>query len=538
MSNNISDALIDTSKTPTVSIAQEYSLLPIFIFGLFHEGERHLLITSHDERRFLNFDLLKQNVEIEVISPNLPKIQICQVVQKIAEQKISENKVYRNILFDIVGWVDEKVLAQYSELLMNGGHFIVLDWRTTIKQSIKQLLGLWTRNRQTLYLPNTLQRKNFALKYHMIVEPDLEKPLELLFFGDSISLNPSLNSSLKNWILKFNVGYYLLPHQHILIYQKVSSNGQAFPTSILESVIDQLSDSQSDKFKVASIKKIIISTTNTLLLKIKNSQKSFFVRCPLTRESLQRQQIQHLAIKRLNEANVVLVPQQVLLNSEYLPVFVETAISGKVYEEDFAVKDTAVARKLFLNAQKGITYVHGQIGQHLVYNEKYHRLLIEKRFKFLQSQFPHTLVSLNKIEQMIYNELNGKKVLVGICHGDFKIGNCLYDKELNLQGIIDWDMSEYPGLSLVDLASLLGRGLRHRNKYTIAKLVTHFQQLKNEFDDIVSQYFKDSETDPIDTQVLLWLYWVDRMYKQIKFGTILHKYWVERNIEPVLGKVE
>ena len=538
MSNTTTDTSKNTSKTLTASIAQEYSLLPFLMFCLFREGEQNLLITSHAERRSIDFSLIKQEMDIEVISTGLSEKQKSMAVVQIADQKLSEKRRYRNIVFDIVNWFDEAALSRYSNLLMEGGNVVVLDWRKNLKLSIRQFLGFLFSDHQPLYLPKELQRKNFLLKFHLIVEPDLEKPLELLPFSAKTSVNSSTTSAIKKRLLETAVGFYLLPHHHIRIYQKANTDSRNEAASVLERIIGQLSDSPAEKFNTASLKKIIISTTNTLLLKIEVDQKDYFLRFPLTHDSLQRQQIQQFALSRLNEANVEIVPQQIQLNTEFINVFAETAISGKVYDEDFIKINTAFARKLFLNALKGIAYVHQRVGKLFNYNEKYHRLLIEKRFTFLKSQFPHTTEKLNEIESMIFNELNGKKVLVGICHGDFKVGNCLFDNQLNLQGIIDWDMSEYPGLSLLDLASLLGRGLRQRNLFNIAKLVMQYDQLNNEFSDIIPQYFENTETDPIDTHILLWLYWVDRMYKQIKFGTVLHKYWVDRNIVPVLGNVE
>jgi hypothetical protein len=538
MSNTTTDTLTNKSNTLTASIAQEYSLLPIFIFCLFKEGEQNLLITSHAERHSIDFSLIKQEIDIEIISPDLSTKQKSLAVEQIADQKQNAKRSYRNIVFDIVDWFDETAISRYSELLTAGGNIVVLDWRKTLKQSIKQLFGFLLSNHQALYLPKKLQRKKFLLKHHLIVEPNLEKPLELLPFSAKTSANPSTESAIRTRILKTDVGYYLLPHHQVCIYQNTNTGDGSVTTSVLERLISQLSDSPDRKYKTVEIKKIIISTTNTLLLKIGIDQKEYFVRFPLTRDSLQRQLLQQFTLSRLNDANIAIVPQQIPLNGEFISVFAETAIPGKVYEDDFAKKDAAFARKLFLNAQTGIAHIHQQIGKPLNYDRKYHRLLFEKRFTFLQSQFPHTTDKLKEIETMIFNELNGKKVLVGICHGDFKVGNCLFDNQLNLQGIIDWDMSEYPGLSVLDLSSLLGRGLRHRNLSNIAKLVMQYDQLNNEFSDIIPQYFEVTETDPIDTHILLWLYWVDRMYKQIKFGTVLHKYWVDRNIVPVLGNVE
>jgi hypothetical protein len=68
---------------------------------------------------------------------------------------------------------------------------------------------------------------------------------------------------------------------------------------------------------------------------------------------------------------------------------------------------------------------------------------------------------LNAIARELRNRLLGRHCHLGVTHGDFKLGNLLFDRHARLRSVIDWDGFEARGVQIFDYLTLILFMLSH-----------------------------------------------------------------------------
>jgi len=148
------------------------------------------------------------------------------------------------------------------------------------------------------------------------------------------------------------------------------------------------------------------------------------------------------------------------------------------------------------------------------------------------------VLALGLLQRFLRSQLDGRAVIISLTHGDFKIGNCLFDSHSRVTGIVDWDMASRGELALFDLASFRGHSIRDRESLSLAEVVLNSGEISDEFEPASASYFRETQTDPVPLNTLMWMYWIDRVSKQFLYNTQVDEKWIADNVLPVVERLD
>ena len=535
-----------------------YSLLPFLYFGQLKKDAGILIITDHAER--VKIDLSLFPLSIYFCVPREQKEQAIKIADKGARFLEPQDLPHKTGIFDLV-IVDLETtepdifIQQTGHLLSSGGRVVVLDWSLSRLYTVLNLpfhIGWLKRPARRFHdIIYWLGQAGLKPEWYFLPEPDLNKPRYLVkpgFLTKIPSLTkPSFRQRLKEWGL-----FYLLPRHKVIVachkdsksFVESSEETKSVSANSLidDTLVTLFGEIEKPKRHRKKITQLYISTTNVLTLQAANAEKEFFIRFPFSPLSCRRLQTQEKLNNFLQNAAISQVPKPVKeTESADFPCFVEEGLSGRNIEQEFAEMEAEKAKQYYQKAQEKIREVHLRFGHIAEMDDSEFTRHVQMRLDVITEKLRDSETAakaLSRIRDYFREELLGKTVFISICHGDLKIGNCLFDEDGGLTGIIDWDMAEEEGLTLVDISSLLAKTIRQRQQFSLADILLKMDTIPGDFLPIYHQYFDETKTTLIPLFTALLFYWLDRVYKQISFDPHLREEWINRNVLPIIENIE
>lgn len=518
-----------------------YTILPFLYFARLQPGDRLLIVTDHPER--IQADFGPFQLSVTFCMPPGMKGKLTQPLAYPVYEYASDNLTLPGERFEAILLDSEKsdlraIFQRVMDFLKPGGSLILLDWSVSRKETLQNLprnLG-WTQKEGAAQLPAAIGQGGFIPQWYFLIEPDLGKPRYLALPGFATAIPALSESPLKRRLLQKGF-FYFQPHQKVFVASPENTG------SLVGDVLSELfPQTAKQKARDKSIRKIYISTTNVLLIQAAQQGKNYFIRFPFTAASIERVKNQEELTTLLYNQGIVGIPRPVPSKKELpLPCYIEEGMPGGSAEKEFAEGSGEAAQKYYQKTQEKIREIHRRFGRVVVFREGEYERFIRPKLETIAQRLcekREAEAALKRLGEFFREELEGKKMLLGLVHGDFKIGNCLFDRDGNISGIIDWDMGSKEDLALIDVASLLGRSLRQRRRLSLPGLLLKSGNESKEFISIYRRYFEETGTAAIAPFTALLFYWLDRVYKQISFDAELKDSWISGNVYPVIENVD
>ncbi len=509
-----------------------YSLLPYVYFTDVRAGETVLVITDVPERCQIGAFL--PPVYLTFFCPagcvkNLQHNSRVSCVDGDWEQLGAINKNVSTIIWDMVTPPDVSRWQKIQNLFPELRTLVILEERKSLFTNLKNIWSYWNKKSAKPLINKKLQfGEMWQQRWFLVVFPRREKPRTFLLPGFATPGVSESRFAWKRWFDRHG-GLFLLPHYTASVFTHSSA-----PDVIRHAICKLIGCGENETDIRNYIRQIYISTTNVLMVRIRVKNVNYFIRYPFHVLSLERIQNNQRLIRLLHENGFTDVPNPVDEQPESdFPYFVEVGIDAFSVEKRFSRLQDNEAVDYVQKAMERISRIHRHFGLRFSMDESTFEKYVGIRLKEIRSE-EEDVDLINRIEQYLKNEFLGKTFMHSICHGDYKIGNCLFDENGELLGIIDWDMGSLDDLTLVDVASLIARALRQRKKLNFVGLLREPNMEGGIFQKPYLQYFKLTGTDPVSLFPTLLFYWIDRVYKQFKFSPDGRKTWARYHVRPVL----
>jgi aminoglycoside phosphotransferase (APT) family kinase protein len=148
-----------------------------------------------------------------------------------------------------------------------------------------------------------------------------------------------------------------------------------------------------------------------------------------------------------------------------------------------------------------------------------------------------------RISRAVRDPLLGQSVPLVFAHGNFWIGNLLFDPDRGLTGVIDWDSAVDRGLPLVDLLYFLSRTESLLERTSLGEAITKWiaadlQPLATH--PLVGAYCREFSLPMEWLRPLFYYSWIQHVHIHVRYGTTaLEKpAWVEQNLISVLAEID
>ncbi len=518
-----------------------FTFLPFFYFSRISTDAKILIVTDHCERLQIDFTPLPCSITFAI-----PKN--CRAENKtIHDDQLLEwgndlqftGKQFDTIIIDLAAQKGSTAVSKLRPLLSPTGRLIWLDWAASRDDALR---NLGKHLRRTIQPDDTsqigahaLHAANLSPVWHFLLEPDLQKPRFLIQPGIQKSLPAQSESSVKKWLARKG-GFYLQARHKVIVAQ--ATNAAQNLLSPVETVVSKITGLHDLTQIRRTIRRIYISTTNVLMIQFQHQQQHYFLRFPFTALSSQRVGNQNTLTGFLVKNGISYVPKPLNISGLPFPVYGETGQPGQDIEKHFSKAPLSEAQIIFEAALQKITEIHRRFGEIHTFDEALFDQYLHPRLEAISRRCPTSKNVVESIGKLLRQNLMGKRVLQSVCHGDFKIGNCLFDENNAIMSIIDWDMGEKKGITLVDTTSLFAKSLRLRHGYSLADLPGNAADLPDDFLPIFDQYFSETKTDAIPTTAAIVFYWLDRVYKQFTFDAHLKESWIQKNVVEVIPILE
>jgi len=355
------------------------------------------------------------------------------------------------------------------------------------------------------------QQSGVPERWYFAVEPSLRKPRFLVRRGWQQLLPALSRSAFKRWFVRSG-GFFLLPHHTVVIASNCNS-----PSPVIEMLRQLVPDTLSDEQITRCIESVYVSTTQVLLVRASYAGSTYFLQFPFSPASAERVGNQKDICEYIHQnSEFLFVPRSVnIQQSSNVICAIEEGMAGNNIERKFSNLGRQDAEEYFERALIAMQRIHVHFGSVVTMGDHEFSTYIQTKLrlieKFLVDQRIETS-GLKHLDRYLHAELTGRVVILSLTHGDFKIGNCLFDDQSNITGIVDWDMAAKNELALFDLASLRSRSIRDRTpKLSLAKLVLKTVGVPDEFETVMAGCFQTTQTDPVSLGILVWLYWIDRV---------------------------
>lgn len=534
-----------------------YSLLPLIYFGQLEKDANILIVTDHPERAEIDFSLFPFSVYFCVPGGHREAFidKAPGDIQTWEPQELPHKAGMLDlVVIDLEHTVPDIFLQQAGDLLKSHGRVITLDWSFSRLYTMINLpfhMG-WRRQpagrfKDAVYW---IKRAGLEVEWYFLPEPDLRKPRFLVKPGFHTRIPSFSRSGFRQRLKEWGV-FYLKPRHKVIVAAEnetemqentADSTDDISTDNLISDIIRPLlGGNKKPAYYQKAIKQFYISTTNVLTIQVSKSGKAFFIRFPYTNASHQRMQNQLKLTNFLRKSDISWVPNPIReVDGGAYPVFVEEGLPGRNIEREFSEMNPEEAKFYYEKVQETMMKLHLRFGHILEMDSVEFDRHIGMRLDAISGKLDNADYEkpIGRIREYFQDELLGKNLFASICHGDLKIGNCLFDEDAQITGIIDWDMGEEEGLTLVDVCSLLARSIRQRKRLSLAELVLELNTIPGDFLPLYHYYFEQTKTTLIPLFTALLFYWTDRVYKQITFDPHIREEWIQRNVVPVLENIE
>jgi aminoglycoside phosphotransferase (APT) family kinase protein len=384
-------------------------------------------------------------------------------------------------------------------------------------------------------LPATIEailaRHGLTQQSALIADPSLHR-LHYLIGAAGRSEIPGLPAGpFKRWLLG-GQAFYLQPRQKAVI---AHSKARA---TLIESAMRSVGGSRSgDAGSTSDVRQCLLSGTNVLMFKVAEPQRgTVFFRFPLEPRSAERASDHHAMLVHLDERGYGLAPKPVHQgHAGGFPFFAEAAVSGVNVSPALPGMRHPELRAHFDAALEAIEALHRVGGETRALTgarfDRYIGTRIEGLRLCLRDRGADEGVCATLAETM-RQETEGHQVIIGLCHGDAKLANCLFQSS-RVSGVIDWDLSARDGLCFVDIAALLASTLLHRNGRSPSRLLGGESPDYRVLSPAVATYCERTGTTPFSYRATILLYWLDRVARHHTFERVTDA-WFGRYVQPML----
>ena len=515
------------------NLAKAWAFNFLFYFIDTNKGSNILVITDHEERLKIKTHFLRLNIEYYLINNKNTKNSLESIDTKF------NNNYFNHIIFDTHKILPHSVFNKILEKWDNKGCVIYLDWNNDWKNSLKKMVNHLTQFVLTYLIKNKKYKfKSSLFGVPVLYQSDLENPKNLIFKGASFPAS-GLRMQLKKLLIKSGL-FLLLPQNKIIILQK--NNDNTLPIFwVLNKIKEKINF--SEKISLNHLRWLLVSTTGVLIACVRLKNWGYILRFPLTKESVLRLEQQYKILKLLEDHGIDYVPRPLALNNKErnLRVFIEQ----KIELENNLSLGLKNKKKVILTAYGQIypfiEKIQMEFGVRQTINENIYMNFIASKLELIRSRLVKNLIDakqVSNINKVLKSYLYDKSAYITLSHGDLKVPNTIYDNKGNVKGIIDWDMAEEKELNIFDISSLLGNTVRLLiyPKYPLYRFMLQIDEIPKQLLKRYEQYFLNTNTSWIDPNVALFLYWIDRTHKMLKYKNDLDVVWLTKNVIPVLNR--
>lgn len=270
-----------------------------------------------------------------------------------------------------------------------------------------------------------------------------------------------------------------------------------------------------------SVQRYISGKPDTILMELQNScDTSFICRMPLGRGMVNHERVRNnysaLANLRSCGSLSTIAPKPVDHGSyqgqEY---FIETFIHGNKLQLN-RINSSEVYRMV----RPVLLSFSLDAGKDTFINEHRYQTLVGDSLALLkENAWDKTdIKKLQDLEHALQDILLNTRVRLPLVHGDFKIENLLFNSD-GLEGIIDWDLSSFPGFPCLDLLYLYGYSFHHQIRAHDRGMTDFIHQLLSgsSREPILQSWYEDysgclslaGEWDTL-SGILFWLHYVTK----------------------------
>lgn len=345
-------------------------------------------------------------------------------------------------------------------------------------------------------------------------------------FLASKNSTPSFKNIIRNKLIPNKVLSYFYP-SYIVVASRINTENSDFFSII------------SKELNLDRHFELIRGKPNSAIIAANN----LVIKIPLDKLSEARCRHNKIILERLkNEVGLDGAPNFIRKETiQNLPLYIEERIGGAAVDSPIKQMDTLVMR-----ASEFIIDFHQKTAKEIFIDEKKYRILFEKKFnKLIPFLTDKNRDKLLRLSDFIRKSFLYKKIKLVWAHGDYKIGNVLFDmKSLRINGVIDWDLSSKSGLPLLDIFYLLfyKESLESR-KSQFSILIERFcrQNFNSLEERVIKSYLANLNIAPELIKPLLLMFWLDsltgRYYQILTSNSVFREEWFDAKINKIIDVI-
>lgn len=460
-------------------MAGEDALLPFLYFLPLPADGRMLVVTDRPERRALHTGLLAR--EIHFAAPG----GAC-------------GEGYHAVVVDVAAGDPADWGRRLLGTLRPEGALLLLDWRTrALRGALRLLRGA---------APSPVGDRPCAWEF--LLEPSLARPRFLVRPGFRSAIPAEYGPGWRR-ALKRRGLFYLQPRQRAAVFAPPGARDLAG-----DACEEALGERRPD------LRRIYVSDTGMLVLEARASGGTAYLRFPFDARARERLARAHALVSLVRGHGFGLAPEPLAFHPDGpCPRHAERAVPGVPAPATPAALEAALAAALDLHLRGAERVTLDEAG--------FQRHLGPPLALLAERLGPR----VERVGARLRDGLLGRKVLVSACHGDFKLGNCLFEAG-RVSGLVDWDLGSPAGLTLVDPLNLHARH---------AQAERSLPEVVADADAVLAAptwpaYFAATDTTPVAPATGLLLWWVDRASKQLRDGGDPDGRWAARHALPLLDQ--
>jgi aminoglycoside phosphotransferase (APT) family kinase protein len=519
----------------------KYSLIPLLYFSSLQPGDSVLLATDNPQRLKIGFSPFDIHVTVLLLDNDRTALPMDaggnrRFIRDFHE--LAPESQFNLILTDFSRHDYTHYLPKLVPHTNSASTLIVLDWQDALQIVLRQLpyaLGLSKRKPARAHKMEKILT-GFRLQVKLFPEPSLNKPRYYVLPGFGSKIPSESQSELKQRLVKGGLFYFFARHR-ILVFA-----GPDAGPSLLSQVLDNLPGSgMTGPVSYSSLDMLYLSSTNVFILRVRTNETIWFIRFPFSSHSINRIATNHQVTAWVHSSQVVPVPAPAASPENFpVPVFIERGMSGRAIGTELATMPREQLDTVLSETITQLVKLHRHFGKIETVDEKQLKRYIASRVESIRkhtAQYEKDDELLTQLENFLNSVLSGKRVMRTLVHGDFKIGNCLYDDSYRVSAVLDWDMVTENDLGLFDLANFYSVFLRARNRISYPQLLTEYELVATDFLPVYQSYFELTGSDYIEPYTAILLNWIDRVAKQLTHNPETTEGWVRTFFLNVLPRL-
>jgi hypothetical protein len=145
--------------------------------------------------------------------------------------------------------------------------------------------------------------------------------------------------------------------------------------------------------------------------------------------------------------------------------------------------------------------------------------MFEDAVRTILDVIPERREALERILSLLRQRLHGQMLPLVWSHGDFSLGNCLYDATGHLSGVVDWELFSEESLPLLDLFQCMpvhGESNSHPYWQRFQRVLQFIENESGFYDEpVLRHYASEIGIEKMHLVPLCLMYWVDHVARRI-----------------------